>query len=67
MATRFDENEECREISLCDDLQATSRWSGIGDIDGMAAQAIGLILVANSPLVAEIRSAHIPLSLLGIV
>ena len=64
---RLDESEDRTEISLCSDLEDTSRLSGIGDIDGTAAQTIGLILAANGSLVAEIRSAHIPLSLTGIV
>ena len=62
---RLGEGEDRTEVNLYSDLRATSRWCGVGDIDRNVAQTVGLILAANRSLVAEIRSAHIPLILLG--
>lgn len=64
---RLDDGEDRKEVCLCSDLQATSRWSGVGDTDRNTAQKVGSILDTHKSLVTKIRLAHIPLSLLGFV
>lgn len=62
---RIDEGADCREVGWYGDLQNISRWAGVGQIGLQDAQALGSTLDANGLLVAEIRSAHIPFSLLN--